>query len=871
MSLFAFILIGTVLTPGVSQIYSWGDWNSPGSHIFSVSNNCSIFYPRLDRVRYIGASSAADQGSELHPWRGAIRCMLGFETCNVESLEFTALKFALRGLNEEGFWRPLLDSPYPHVRRAVKCIFEKYSTAHLDELDAVNQAIREIPSLFNSTICPDFLPAENYLFLNTPEDEIVSADQPGNILFSSLYFLIVTSWYSADGVYLILPDKRSVDLNYLRLLDHRTSNAGKWLVGADMGEEVTPGFIPGSQVFGYWILKSKAFSGSSQNERYARRLDGEMPARQIHLGFFRSHHDGTDFVVVVGSSEGNPVYCMSWKDMVPRDCAGGRGRNISQAPQDWQPSLPSCDADENWPVLEGARPVGLLYVCGEPEVRVLTEGYNSPEGNVLRKILSLKVAHPSTPIPLPQQLSKWQLRDLKTDGICLLYSGELETSNSSYPPMWIVLILTCGAILSDAACQIASRKFLKGSLRRVLIVMNILSTCVILVVLLSFELSGVGFTKLIYNNNEKIECFKGVPVGSFCDQRHNPCWPVACPSQGPWLMTGMLIAHPVVWLVGILAPAYYLAEVFLLQQPLGVALKPLASMTGVICLPLASVIFGLDELDTLRSWKFWFSAVLGLLGTMLCTLEFKFLEKYQRVPEHSDATEASPERIERFPQLELTNPQVRELENPPTNSKRLESLKYLSVLGAFVSLALVGSVWNVLQKFTASEYAVNAFTYASLDQVLGPVIMVGLLMVIDPIGCLRKVVLSPQDQKETFWQAVFSTLCCCGSGRGKGTNDLSGRDAAVAAILLLLSRLLSTTRILVYFYLTVNYDLALVFLLTTLLRVVLSWMWAFSSVIFCPKFVEIKSEEKDRILDRRGLAAKVFGTFIIAIVLLILN
>jgi len=62
----------------------------------------------------------------------------------------------------------------------------------------------------------------------------------------------------------------------------------------------------------------------------------------------------------------------------------------------------------------------------------------------------------------------------------------------------------------------------------------------------------------------------GQPL-DYCD-RH-ACAEVECPVQGPFSAIHSLVRHPLLLLNGVLALIYLIAEVLLIQHPLGVVLK----------------------------------------------------------------------------------------------------------------------------------------------------------------------------------------------------------------------------------------------------------------------------------------------------------
>jgi len=74
-----------------------------------------------------------------------------------------------------------------------------------------------------------------------------------------------------------------------------------------------------------------------------------------------------------------------------------------------------------------------------------------------------------------------------------------------------------------------------------------------------------------------------------------------------------------------------------------------------------------------------------------------------------------------------------------------------------------------------------------------------------------------------------------------------------------------------YFILAINYDLTLVYLQLTLVRIILSWLGSVVVCLFIPDFIGTTEEERKATFAPLNLVLKISGTVLITLSLIILD
>lgn len=117
-----------------------------------------------------------------------------------------------------------------------------------------------------------------------------------------------------------------------------------------------------------------------------------------------------------------------------------------------------------------------------------------------------------------------------------------------------------------------------------------------------------------YEGTEQVPCYLEVDYYGhelgYCET--HVCTEAPCPAQGPFSAIHSLAQHPLLMLNGVLALVYHIAEVLLIQHPLGVVLKPIAAVASSVCIgPLQDELgFGEKNIPSIVT-------VIGLLGATL--------------------------------------------------------------------------------------------------------------------------------------------------------------------------------------------------------------------------------------------------------------
>ena len=83
---------------------SWGGLNAPARTLFSSTSQQNIVYPRTEYPRYMGTAGWDACAGDTAPLQKAMSTMLGDPDAHIESLRFTALKYAFMGRTESDFW-----------------------------------------------------------------------------------------------------------------------------------------------------------------------------------------------------------------------------------------------------------------------------------------------------------------------------------------------------------------------------------------------------------------------------------------------------------------------------------------------------------------------------------------------------------------------------------------------------------------------------------------------------------------------------------------------------------------------------------------------------------------------------------------------
>ena len=151
------------------------------------------------------------------------------------------------------------------------------------------------------------------------------------------------------------------------------------------------------------------------------------------------------------------------------------------------------------------------------------------------------------------------------------------------------------------------------------------------------------------------------------------------------------------------------------------------------------------------------------------------------------------------------------------------------------------------------------FGYTSIDQILAPFYLLPYLWLVDTVPLFRRTVVSKDDQKSSFCQSFTNVFQRFRENRFR------------AFFTVFAYRFLINARAMVYFYMGVTYDLETVYLELTLVRIILSWIFAFFVCLIAPNFISLTAAERNTVFAPQNLILKGFGTVFILVALVVLN
>jgi len=288
-------------------------------------------------------------------------------------------------------------------------------------------------------------------------------------------------------------------------------------------------------------------------------------------------------------------------------------------------------------------------------------------------------------------------------------------------------------------------------------------------------------------------------------------------------------------------------------EPLGLILLVLASLSSSFLIDPLQTLFKLP--GTRPTPPLIIS--LGIIGSFLCVVE----RPMKAPPEPGEQLAVEPEEAEKASSVNAEEIKV-EIELNSENRwirirrKVVELFKLLRLAFPFSILAITYALFFVIQLYFSDECRTNAWGYNSIDQVLLPFYVYPYLFIVDLVPCFKKIIESENDRKETFWQAVKATWY---------------EAKYFGFVNLFIYRGFVNARAMLYSYLTVMYNLNVVYLELTLIRVVLSWIGSLFLILIVPRFIHTDRDERATFLYPINLILKTFGSAAIVAALLLLN
>lgn len=483
-------------------------------------------------------------------------------------------------------------------------------------------------------------------------------------------------------------------------------------------------------------------------------------------------------------------------------------------------------------------------------------------------------------------------------------------SDSSKPPLWLVFVVQLVSVVGDQLGQRASRFDFSSSSRRMLIALTAVSSTQIFLVLGTLQLAlSSSVTGAIYEDGHKVQCFREVDLDghkpSYCEGRDVArCTPIDCPSQGPFSMPRSIGLHPLLMLNGFINISYYVGEVMLYHHPLGLVLIVIAALAASFIIQPMEGLFGLETSQAIPGAVI----ALGVLGSLFCVVEkqvkasvrlrvvyaqWKAALLFRDPPPQPMASLADGEEdfgsagtagkplaggkreaataaaaasadsadADAYRPVRDDDPSEGELDlspaGPVTACDRFAGA--MRVFLPFTALSIAYGMWFVSQKAFNDDYRTNVFGYTSIDQVLAPFFMLPFLLVVDQVGALRRQCVPVEERHQDFFAACRSTVKQLFAHRGRGLGTV------------FLYRLLINARAMAYFYLSVQYDLAAVYLELTLVRIILSWVMALFVCVLAPGFIGLGKAEQNTIFHPANLVLKFVGTGLIIGALFLLD
>jgi hypothetical protein len=361
-----------------------------------------------------------------------------------------------------------------------------------------------------------------------------------------------------------------------------------------------------------------------------------------------------------------------------------------------------------------------------------------------------------------------------------------------------------------------------------------------------------------------------------------------------------IIQHPLLLLNGFQSILYYVCEVILYHQPLGVVLIVIAALTSSFVIVPLEGWFGIVDhaVDPLVM-------TLGVIGSLLCIMEKKAAStdgtisqmyhvfwlrvkaaaccKPSPVDVDEDTLAVIPDsHFEGYGGVSGSNSLSESVSDEQADGRRSSSsasdystlaagglalpppppslLRSVLLIGVpFLGLSLTYSLWFVTQKIFNNQYRTNALGYTSIDQVLVPLYMWLFLIVVEWVPTLKRLLVNQEEQQESFGDAVRVTFQKLFAHNGRGFFTI------------FFYRLLANGRAIAYFYLGVIYDLNVVYVELTFVRIVLSWLLSVAVCAFAPQFLGLSELERRTVFSPMNVIFRVAGTGLVVAALMIGN
>lgn len=405
--------------------------------------------------------------------------------------------------------------------------------------------------------------------------------------------------------------------------------------------------------------------------------------------------------------------------------------------------------------------------------------------------------------------------------------------------LWLVFVAQILSVVGDAFGQRCNRVHHRGARDRFMVSLAVVSSMQVVVILGLFQISmPASLVSAVFVNGVN-QC-SSPPASLSSDMSEID----HCPRQGPGSMLNSIVFHPALLLNGVLGVCYYLAESVMYKEPLGLVLLVIASLASSFLIKPMCELFQVKGGSDIPASVM----ALGIVGSLMCIIEvhqWNYASSKMSKPEET-ALISSPMTLLLLPPPPQEPAAAERRPSGMVLAGKWLSLmrRFLAVFVPFLVLATSYALWFVLQKFFNDGFHVNVFGYTSLDQGLLPIYIIPTVLLLDRLLPLPPLRVDPS-----------------ASSPEPSLVDKALQEWNLPEMFVY--RLLINARAILYFYLAVLYDLNMVYLELTLVRVLLSWIGSLSLVLVVPQFIATRPEERRAVLHPWNLALKVLGTLCI--------
>lgn len=346
--------------------------------------------------------------------------------------------------------------------------------------------------------------------------------------------------------------------------------------------------------------------------------------------------------------------------------------------------------------------------------------------------------------------------------------------------------------------------------------------------------------------------------------------------QGALSLPVMLWETPGLWLNAFNNTVYWVAQVYVLREPLGVVLVVLAFLVASFGVNPLSYVVGLPVSNHLSALP----VILGVVGTLLCLAELNkaqasailhhlscgtfgqrlsagYSHVSDRTPETGAAGSPGGEGQIEMEDVRVDEANVSEIgwsSAAPADRARGKPMSFAGLGVAFLVLALTASSGIVITVYYERTAGINMFGYAAMDQMLLPVTTLPVVAAACHFPKLARLLGEPAVDVARIAE------------KGTGFRDQCSKTWAETHLMtLMFFRGLQFGREFLFFALATEYDLDSTYLEMTLLRVALSWMASLAACTLLRSWVMVSEKEAKLTLAPVNMALRACGTVLVLV------